>query len=527
VEGLETRFIKIILTLSVICAGIICLPGLVGSREVGPNLVPNADFTEVGTGGGLLNGWHIIQAEVPGVRSSQVFACRLSGQDRFLALLGGPGGSIQVCCKISGIRPHADYFLEFEAFRPVFTNGVYLEVEIFGQRHLINQHLSYGRIQPIFLTVNSGRVRGRTRLVVTNPHPELLAFGSPSLRRLIQEGPEVRKDEAVRLPQFFPVGIFNARLEDFPEIRAAGFNAVQSYDPQPEDIKRMASMASRLGLKFLPNVRSYQAELSRELGGQPELLGFYIEDEPEGRSVAPEKLEALRAALQRDHPGVLTAVAMLRPQMVAEYRKATDIFMVDPYPVPNMPMTWLSDALEEAARSVSRERLWAVIQAFGGEKFRREGWPRPPTSVEMRCLSYLAVVHGAHGLFFFSYPDVRHGSGWDSLKQIVSELRHLRAWLMVPSEETDLRLEILSPFKTDANGAPAVHFGHKRLGQESLLIMVNVLDRPVEFLLHGWPSQIVWLTEVFRQEKAVVVDGTIRKLLGPYEVNLYRYRKGE
>ena len=79
-------------------------------------------------------------------------------------------------------------------------------------------------------------------------------------------------------------------------------------------------------------------------------------------------MQALKESLKHDHPGVLTAVAMLRPQMVEAYRDSADIFMLDPYPVPDMPMTWMSDTLEEAARHVPRERLWAVIQAFGGAK---------------------------------------------------------------------------------------------------------------------------------------------------------------
>jgi len=51
----------------------------------------------------------------------------------------------------------------------------------------------------------------------------------------------------------------------------------------------MAAIYSRLGLKFPPTFGSYQSEMSRELGGSPEILGFSIEDEPEGRGVPPEK----------------------------------------------------------------------------------------------------------------------------------------------------------------------------------------------------------------------------------------------
>ena len=104
---------------------------------------------------------------------------------------------------------------------------------------------------------------------------------------------------------------------------------------------------------------------------------------------------------------MLTAMAMLRPQMAAMYRQETDIFLLDPYPVPNMPMPWLAGVFEEAGKYGSRERLWAVIQAFGGEKWRKDGWPRRPTYLEMRGLTYLALAHSAHGLFYFNYPEAK------------------------------------------------------------------------------------------------------------------------
>jgi len=289
----------------------------------------------------------------------------------------------------------------------------------------------------------------------------------------------------------------------------------------------MAAASARLGLKYLPNYRGEPTDISRALGGRPELLGFYIEDEPEGRSVPPQKIAALKEALKRNHPGVLTAVAMLRPQMVAEYRKAADVFMIDPYPVPHMPMTWLSDSLEEAARHVPKERLWAVIQAFGGDKWAKDGWPRMPTPAEMRCLTYLAVVHGAHGLFYWNYPEVRTDNApWEGLKKIAAELRQLQTWIVVPAESNKLKLEMTSPFKVDAAGGPAVHFSQKSQGTEHLLILVNVIDRPVSFYLQGFGPQVPWLNEMFQHHKSVVQDGNIREELGPYEVRVYHYRQG-
>jgi len=503
-----------------------CFPSQGGAGESNPNLVPNPEFREFREETGLPEGWHRDALTIPGIAPSRVSPCTTGHPGKLLALEGGPDRNGQVWCRISNIRPHTDYLLEFVAYRPKFTNGVYLEVEIFGRRHLINQHFSYGRIQPIFMRVNSGGTRGTTRLVMNNPHREVLAFGSPSLSLADPKARDTWTADSVRLPSFFPVGIFAATPDDLAAIRAAGFNAVQSYDSRPEIIRRMAAACRKLGLKFLPNFRSYQADISRDLGGNPELLGFYIEDEPEGRSVSPESMQALKESLKNDHPDVLTAVAMLRPQMVAAYRQAADVFMIDPYPVPHMPMTWLSDSLEEAARHVPKEHLWAVIQAFGGEKWGSHGWPRRPTYEEMRCLTYLSLVHGTQGIFYFSYPEVRaDAASWKSLQKIVPELRELRTWLVIPNEAPSLRLEMASPFKADDSGRPAVHFCLKSRGTEHLLILVNVIDRPVSLYLQGFPQQVAWLNEYFRQHKSVVRDGNIREELGPYEVRVYTYRQ--
>ena len=86
--------------------------------------------------------------------------------------------------------------------------------------------------------------------------------------------------------------------------------------------------------------------------------------------------------------------------------------MIDPYPVPHMPMTWLSDCLEEAARYVPKERLWAVIQAFGGGKHTKDGWPRRPQKLEMRCLTYPGGSAWGPWNFLFQLPRGEFRSGF-------------------------------------------------------------------------------------------------------------------
>jgi hypothetical protein len=42
-------------------------------------------------------------------------------------------------------------------------------------------------------------------------------------------------------------------------------------------------------------------------------------------------------------------MAVIRPGNCRDYLDAADFFMMDQYPVPNMPMTWLSDSIERAS----------------------------------------------------------------------------------------------------------------------------------------------------------------------------------
>jgi hypothetical protein len=245
------------LPLVTIAVWVACFPHLARAQEAA-NLTPNPAFAGSQDPTGLPDGWHRDARKIPGVEPSRVYLCRVTGYPgKLLAMEGTPDRNGQVCCQLPNIRPRTDYLLKFTAYRPKFTNSAYLEVEIFGRRHSINQHFSYGRVQPIFLRINSGNTQGATRFVVANPQREVIAFGSPSLTAAPRPQNLSRgQPSSVRLPSFFPVGIFAAKPEDSPDIRAAGFNAVQSYDVRPDIIRSMAAISARLGLKFLPSFLS-------------------------------------------------------------------------------------------------------------------------------------------------------------------------------------------------------------------------------------------------------------------------------
>jgi len=159
------------LTLVSLVVCLACCAHRVGAIEA-TNLIPKPGFEGSQDTIGLPEGWHRGSYKIPGVEPSRVYFFRVAGYPGKLLAMEGDPTAMGVRCRIKNIRPHTDYLLEFTAYRPKFRNGVYLEVEIFGQRHLINQHFSYGSVQPIFLRVNSGNTLGATRFVVANPYRE-------------------------------------------------------------------------------------------------------------------------------------------------------------------------------------------------------------------------------------------------------------------------------------------------------------------------------------------------------------------
>jgi hypothetical protein len=301
-----------------------------------------------------------------------------------------------------------------------------------------------------------------------------------------------------------PIGIYGARLEDFPALSAAGFNAAHVPVRDPAALSRALSEASRYGLTLLlsPAVASWPD--SNLTPSAP--VFFYLADEPEGRSVSPKLLLQSRAALRRrglPQPG---AIALLRAWRAPDYASAVDVFMSDPYPVPFEPLSWLAECLDEIGRTVAGDpakRIWAVIQAFPWSSAHGHIDPStapPPTPAELKALVRLALLHGADGLFFYSLrsgdfrlqenPDL-----WNAVKESIIEARELKPILTAPT---------LSPAPTvysparDGYGLPAVHF--KAVQPPSgppLLIALNTLNRPVQaaIRLPGRPRPIPFALE--------------------------------
>jgi hypothetical protein len=530
------------------------------------NLVSNPDL--VSTANGTVQGWEHGTSLVQGVDQSE-FAVGRPAEDtgRMLGVKGGRDRAGFWSCTLEDVQPFTDYRLRFTVYRQQSVNGMYPYFEIFGQRQTLDQAWFSRCMHQVDCVLNSGTFAGSVPLVLANSHPLWVWFGDVRVEPLDKRqsrkagyGREGRGQSKRVQRNVFPLGLYGTSPQDFSLIAASPFNLVRTA-PKPQVVQRARAMGLDVFCRMphAPKKLEQTAASMQEAGvnfGPNDLV--YIDDEPELRSVCPDKLNRARERIKEMWPEVPASMAILRPRFVASYRKAADIFMMDQYPVPSQPMTWLSDSIDLAQSllcspvdylrgnkwsvqdpaggedygtdfscsdqwrhcvSDQDKEVWAIIQAFGGGRMQKHGWPRMPSYEEMRCLSYLALVHNAQGLFYYTYSFLKeHPQAWEGVQRIGRQIRELEPELLWDEPFRPLPVQVHSRFKTDAKGRPAVHAGLKWQQGEGLLIAVNVIDRPVQVQVNGLPGHLQSLDAPFTTTRYVVKEGNVRLDLAPYQV---------
>lgn len=214
---------------------------------------------------------------------------------------------------------------------------------------------------------------------------------------------------------FFPICIYHVPAQDFARVKSLGFNSVQAWGTNFDDARANLDAASKAGLKVVLEGVTYAANTgdfaamdpTLDMGrDHPALLAWYITDEPSGDERLRWCAQANEYIASRDphHPTYLVSCS---PGEFGRYVRVTDIFAVDPYPIPAAPVTMVSSWMEmaqEAARG--RKPIWLIPQlhnwaAYGGHP--EEG--RYPTPAEERNMVYQGLVWGAKAIFYYPWED--------------------------------------------------------------------------------------------------------------------------
>jgi len=255
---------------------------------------------------------------------------------------------------------------------------------------------------------------------------------------------------------FFPLGYYTwgVDVKDLDCVADTNFNCIIHYNlfsqcKIPEAIRYLDEVNSR-GLKFIASTnRCYDNFTSdpiifdswqgpkqvlqgavKTLKDHPALLAWYTNDERSDFFI-PQLEQAYNyiKTADPDHP---TYQVLTRKQPVVYHVGSTDALGTDCYPVyefytreqSKIELEDVVEATELVRNAVMGARpVWEVIECC---KIASDG--RPPTFEEMLCESYLAIAHGARGLFFFCLPYAQRDGDvqMQRLKDLGEEMEKVR-----------------------------------------------------------------------------------------------------
>lgn len=267
---------------------------------------------------------------------------------------------------------------------------------------------------------------------------------------------------------FFPIGLYvngidSSSSTDFQAISTAGFNSIihwESYNLSPSYSTEYLEAADDCDLLVVEKLQSYSSvnladyrdseedfldayiderdqilDMASYAKQEENLLAYYTFDEPNANMLdAGQNLYAGTNSEDGYHPTFV--LYMMGYGLEGEnYINWCDIFGTDPYWVPPR-VIGVNNGVNRVAKytCIYRERakqnrkvLWiAPVAEYYGSTYKRALLPE-----EQRCQTYLALIHGAKGIFYFRYP-ICHKDNWDMLSSLASEVASLSPSLLNP-----------------------------------------------------------------------------------------------
>jgi len=509
------------------------------------NLITNPVFA-TREGEGAPGGWHTGN---PGRKTVEESLFFLKPSDRFeikgeeifpsepsicLGIFAGNDRAGKWCSPLRPCETGQEYTFTCLLYRDIWQNGVYPSIRLWGEEFPINTHWQSHRFQPIRLRVRCPPRHQEDAFCFVNDEPgHTFWLTRPYLaesQTIHATSPAQTKPHFFR-ESFFPIGVFGAQLNHLDEIRKTGFNTVL-LGGQGKELRKAIIKCHELGLGYVIAVPRDPDRLvpfldQIEKVALPPFRAFYVNDEPGIHTFPIGTANDIHRLIKERFPDAATCMAVVRPQVCRDYADAADFFMMDQYPVPHMPMTWLSDSMEEAGTDVGKDRLASIIQAFGGEKWAYAGWPRFPTWQEMDCLAFLSIVHGSKAVFFYTFSEIgKNQEGLKGVKKVVGRLNRLYGWLLEENCPKTIVVDMVSPYRSDPKGRPAVQCCVKRRRNELLLVAVNTIGTYVEANIDlGISGDQAFgpCKEVFSEASYPANEGSLRARFGPYEVKAFLF----
>ncbi len=358
---------------------------------------------------------------------------------------------------------------------------------------------------------------------------------------------------------FFPIGFYaNTSREQMREVRDSPFNTLLMYGtnrkPRREmeaildemnsagmkliyclnDVYPWATYLKEAGWEGIRGNESIAAAVVEAYRNHPALLAWYLNDELP-REKKAELTDYYRQVRLAD-PAHPTLITLCQNKDFPYLWDTTDILSPDPYPIPREPITRVSDMMRKArAPTLGSQPVWMVPQSFAwyqhspGNSDRARipraeelATGRAPTREEARCMTYLGLVHGAKGLIYWCYYNMRvlpqYLEMWAWMKSIAAEVKQLAPVLM--------SLEESGPYPVPPEDS-GIHALWKSRQRDCYLLAVNTEARAVRLSL-ALPDGLPPRAEVLFENRSLEIRSRrLEDEFPPLAVHVYRFRREE
>lgn len=340
--------------------------------------------------------------------------------------------------------------------------------------------------------------------------------------------------------QFFPFGFYTYSpvYPTLPEEEVVkGFNVISPYQKiLPETLQERKAYMDRcaqIGMKVHYNLLSVsggggvgskidsitdeeksirllkEIELFRD---HPALLAWYISDEPNGYKIPPPIIEEIYNTVKKADPWHPVSVVITAPFLQAgRYTKGLDILMADPYPLPELPVSFVGDITGQLKDLViGKKPLWIVPQAFGGGEI----WRREPTIQEIRSMTWQAIIKGATGIQYFVRQGLNYfpksAAAWGECGRIAVEVAELTPWLL--SDEETMPVEC---YQQNVIVSSKTHDG------QLIVMAVNKKNEPTATSIRIKGINNTRARVLFENRFVPVTGGVISDNLSPFGSQVY------
>ncbi len=317
---------------------------------------------------------------------------------------------------------------------------------------------------------------------------------------------------------FFARGLYHVDPKDYELVKAAGFNCVQAH---ARDVPAAGAAGLKAGVALYwgsrPDSEPWRQKVV-ELLDHEAVFAWWIQDEPDGQRMSTETLASAYLYLRTTDPNRPAYTCLCVPDRYPEYGPQTDIVSIDVYPVGRGPLTQISDTLDHARATIPNHVRWFIGQVWS--------WPkgRAVAAAEHRCMTYLALAHGARGLFWYSFRDPdwylpeSNPGVWAACRTVNDELTVLEPALLTPNVGAKV-------FRL-ADGQ--VHACAKRVGDEFTVIAVNPNGTPALVGLAlaelGVAAKAKQAEVLFENRTVAVADGVLNDSFEGLAAHVYRLR---